>query len=123
MLGYKNRIVEQGKSKVYFNLHKLVFSVQQKGLVVLHTEAVKLTDVKFQVRESGRQKVLQEKKKNVHAFVNGTFEGTDTGADTSGYREATYNPYKYSSFVDKETQQPLQKANEVILINKKIWYK
>jgi len=123
MLGYKNRIVEQGKSKVYFNLHKLVFSVQQKNLVVLHTAGVKLTEVKFQVRESGRQKVLQEKKKNVHAFVNGTFNHTLTEADTSEYREATYNPYKYSSFVDKETEQPLHTASEVILLNKKIYYK
>lgn len=123
MIGYKNRQVNNIKSKVYFNLHKFMFSVQQNNLVVLHTDGLKLTDVKFQVRESGRQKVLQEKKKNVHAFVNGTFQGTITEADTSEYKQATYNPYKYSSFVDKETEEPLKEASEVILINKKIYYK
>ncbi|QZA69796.1 hypothetical protein 043JT007_278 [Bacillus phage 043JT007] len=123
MIGYKGREVKNGcSSKVYYNLHKHTFSVQQCGLVVLHSDTVVLNEVEFTVRESGRQRVLMEKRKNVHAFVNG-FLSLGAEEIDSGYREATYNPYLYDSFVDKETGQRINKADKVILKDKKIFYK
>jgi hypothetical protein len=44
------------------------------GRIVGYAEAVILTDVEFRVRESGRQRVLRERRKNVHAFVVGSCE-------------------------------------------------
>jgi hypothetical protein len=61
---------------VYFNLHKKCFSVKalegvNKGKVVQHTDNIVLLLPKFKVSEAGRQRVLREKRKNVHAGVVG----------------------------------------------------
>lgn len=122
-LGYKDRWVENKQSKVYYNLHKGLFSIKQRGLVVLHTRRVYLTDVTFQVNEPGRQRVLAESKKNVHAYVNGTFQGVPDESSIEGYREAYYNPYVTSVFMDKETWTPIYEAEEAILIDRKIYYR
>jgi hypothetical protein len=123
MIGYKNREVKTKYSKVYFNLRKHVFSVKQGQHVVLHTEGVHLTDVTLTVNEKDRQRVLREQQKNVHAYVNGMFQGTYSGDAPEGYREAYYNPYKVSTFVDKETFEPVTEASEAILLNRRIFYK
>jgi len=57
---------------VYYNLHKHTFSVSRNGRVITHADYVKLNDVEFRVRQGGREKVLKDKRKNVHSFVIGT---------------------------------------------------
>lgn len=117
----KGRTITAGqKVKVYFNLHKKLFSVQdaKTGLVIGHTPAINLNDCQFKVSEAGRQRVLREKKKNVHAFVIGHYVADTEGTETE---KANYNPYKYSSFVDSK-EQPLQAAKSVTCINKQIKY-
>jgi hypothetical protein len=110
--------------KVYYNLHKHTFSVQKNGLVVLHADYIKLEDVEFKVRTGGREKVRQEKSKNVHAFVNGTlidfcqYPCDDIPEEPVG-DIVTYNPYKYDTFVYKETEEPVTYATEVDMINSK----
>jgi hypothetical protein len=110
--------------KVYYNLHKHTFSVQKNGLVVLHADYIKLEDVEFKVRQGGREKVRQEKSKNVHAFVNGTlidfcqYPCDDIPEEPVG-DIVTYNPYKYDTFVYKETEEPVTYATEVDMINSK----
>ena len=82
--------------KVYFNLHRKCYSVQQNGLVVGHAYCIALRDVTCKVSEAGRQRVIKEQRKNVHAYMVGTID-TDV-ADWYDIK-LTYNPYKYSSFV------------------------
>jgi hypothetical protein len=123
MIGFKNREVTSKQSEVYFNLHKHVFSMVQDGLVVLHSDSVVLTEATFKVSEAGRQRVLREQKKNVHAKVHGHFEGTWEEDIPEGFRRAHYNPYDFDSFVDRETLEPLTEAEVVILKDKKIWYR
>jgi hypothetical protein len=112
------------KVKVYYNLHKHTFSVQKNNLVVLHADYIKLEDVEFRVRQGGMEKVRQEKSKNVHAFVIGTlvdfceYPCDDIPEEPTG-DIVTYNPYKYDSFVYRETEEPVFNANEVDLINSK----
>jgi len=99
------------KVEVYFNLHKRVFSVRscKTGRVIHHAKDVHIVNPKFVVREGGRQRVLRERKKNVHAFVRGnltTFKDNPSRlADTIGY-----NPYKYDSFVNVTDEEPVYKA-------------
>jgi hypothetical protein len=117
----KGRSIEQGqKVKVYFNLHKMVFSVQdyKTGLVIGHTPVINLKDVTFKVSEAGRQRVIREKRKNVHAFVIGYYVNDQEGTESD---KATYNPYKYNSFVNDQ-EQPLNEAKSVTCINKQIRY-
>lgn len=99
--------------EVYYNLHKHLFSVRHKGKVISHSYDVQLEDVTFAVQQAGRRKVLSEKQKNVHAFVRGTLvEPTELNEIATS---VTYNPYKYSSFVNKSDEQPRYSAKVVSL--------
>lgn len=126
MKGYKDREIKHTQSKVYFNLHKKLFSVKQKGLVVLHSNTVVLKHVRFEVNEKGRQRVLSEQRKNVHAYVNGQLigYGNHEAILSKDMREAYYNPYKTKGkFVDREDGYPLEQVDMVILTGGKIYYK
>jgi tRNA-binding EMAP/Myf-like protein len=117
----KENIVGQ-KVMVYYNLHKHTFSVQKSGVVVLHADYVKLSNVEFRVRKGGLSKVRKEKVKNVHAFVIGVLEDfcefpcSDIPQDSDG-QVISYNPYTNDSFVIKSTQEPIFYGNEVNMIN------
>lgn len=115
---------------VYYNLHKKCFSVKalegaNKGRVIKHASSVTLTDATFKVSEAGRQRVLREKQKNVHAGVQGTLRSVDTPITWSSVqpRTATYNPYLYDAFVDANTKRPLKGSDMVELVNRKLLYK
>lgn len=109
---------------VYYNLHKHTFSVTYKSKVILHADYVKLGDVEFRVRKGGKEKVRTEKSKNVHAFVIGElldycqFPCEKMPSDDDN-KVVTYNPYKYDSFVYKDSEEPIYTAKEVDMINKK----
>jgi hypothetical protein len=103
---------------VYFNLHRKCFSVKalegaSKGLVIKHATFVALTNVTFKVSEAGRQRVLQEQRKNVHAGVVGTLVDS---LDSVGSERVTYNPYKGSTFVLCGTGDPLLASTSAALI-------
>jgi hypothetical protein len=90
---------------VYRNLShgrksKPLYSVMQNGRVVRRTHAIMLRNVQFTVRESGRQRVLQEGRKNVHAFAKGFVTGSAFGTDRFGRLACTvcYNPYNDGHF-------------------------
>ena len=110
--------------EVYYNLHKNVFSVRHKGKVIAWGNRVTIENPQYVVREKGRQKVLEEGRKNVHAFVRGTlsdinnFKFGKIQQRLSEPREVTYNPYKYDSFVDGSTYQPVKKSKWARLIKK-----
>jgi len=112
---------------VYFNLHKKVFSIKSlegdtKGLVIGHSRSVRLTNATFKVSEAGRQRVLKEKRKNVHAGVMGEwFNDPDNDRLILDGNEVTYNPYKFKSFVRKDTLEEIRTASEVQLIDKRIF--
>tara|TARA_R100000388_G_scaffold93486_1_gene78282 strand:- start:74 stop:442 length:369 start_codon:yes stop_codon:yes gene_type:complete len=106
--------------EVYYNLHKNVFSIRHKGKVIAWGNRVTIEDPEYIVREKGRQKVLEEGRKNVHAFVRGTLSDIDIFNQECLLmpREVTYNPYKYDSFVDGSTYKPVKKSKWARLIKK-----
>tara|TARA_R100001126_G_scaffold96951_1_gene69853 strand:+ start:544 stop:912 length:369 start_codon:yes stop_codon:yes gene_type:complete len=106
--------------EVYYNLHKNVFSIRHKGKVIAWGNRVTIEDPEYIVREKGRQKVLEEGRKNVHAFVRGTLSDIDIFNQECLLmpREVTYNPYKYNSFVDGSTYKPVKKSKWARLIKK-----
>ena len=117
----KENIIGQ-KVMVYYNLHKHTFSVQKSGIVVLHADFVKLSNVEFRVRKGGLDKVRKEKVKNVHAFVIGILEDyceypCDNIPQDSDGEIISYNPYKNDSFVIKSTQEPIFHGDEVNMVN------
>ena len=87
--------------RAYYNLHKKCFSVQdyQSGLVIEHTDELFVTNAMFVVRKSGNERVKQEGKKNVHAFVNGIRSKLKRGMmpEFASYK-VRYDPYTMDYF-------------------------
>lgn len=111
---------------VYWNINKKIFSVKScsTGKVIMYTDELNLQDAKFVVREAGRQRVLRDKQKNVHAFVRGYIVAHSTWQKKcfkrhTEVRGARYNPYTNDSFVDKETGEALDNASIVKLYTNK----
>ena len=103
---------------VYFNLHKKLWSVralegENKGRVIQHAARLCLADCTFKVSEAGRQRVLREKRKMVHAGVVGTLR-TALPRGRKALRRVTYSPYKFATFVDADTFEPQQGADWVV---------
>jgi len=108
--------------EVYWNLHKRLFSVralegENKGRVIEHAYTVSLVNAKFAVQPAGRERVRQEGKKNVHAFVRGRLMLESHAKSSNPFdpesREVTYNPYLYDSFVDTEFKSAIHTADYV----------
>jgi len=139
------------RHEVYYNLHKQCLSIRNisTGLMsadwadpswkhVMHMEAVNMQDVTFAVQPAGRLKVVNTGRKNVHAFVRGTVLSYVSLDDPWTYNtyhqrlttdvmsnpkmiEVTYNPYKYDSFVDRNTLTPVFAADRVYVVGKNIY--
>lgn len=108
------------KYRVYWNLHKKVWSLQDRktGRVSQHVPAFTMYDAKFVVRPAGQAKVRREGKKNVHAFAVGT-EGFRGGIATcSTGRPVTYNPYKNDTFVFADTGEPVTEVQAITVSTK-----
>jgi hypothetical protein len=88
--------------RVYWNFHKKCWSVQTKTdkgwRVTSHTPYLSLRNPKFKVYESGRNKVLSERRKNVHAFIYGDYVD-DVSSDCMLRGKIKYNPYEHSEFM------------------------
>ena len=121
---YEAEHMKTGKKvRVYWNLHKKCFSVislekEKKGLVVAHVNQLNLDSPVFKVSEKGRQRVLIEKKKNVHAYVKGTvapLEGLQRKKlFIRCFQTACYEPYTMESFETFPDETPIYEAPHVI---------
>lgn len=107
---------------VYFNLHRKCWSIKalegpRKGRVIAHSSEVLLQDCVFKVSEAGRQRVLRERKKNVHAGVVGTMtRWSQWPHNELPWVAVIYNPYRYSTFVNKRTERPVKTAKLVHML-------
>jgi len=98
---------------VYWNLHKKCFSVKSRargsyGRVIAHAQNIGLTAVTFIVSEKGRQRVLQEQCKNVHAYLRGAW----TTTPAAGTAPVVYDPYAHTAFMSDD--QPIHRAKTLI---------
>lgn len=121
-LSYKGRTIDFNKPvMIYKNLHNGLFSVKQGGLVVAHIESVLLANVSFKVNDSGRNRVIREQKKNVHAFIIGYILNVNNTPASLLKRAITYNPYKFNYFYFKDNSDKaiLNKENLVYCDSKK----
>lgn len=119
--------------ETYYNLHKQCLSYRPPGGRVKHAQSMILNDVTFAVQPAGREKVRREGRKNVHAFVRGDMswvsedyyqsmdDYTEENMRRQAYRQITYNPYKYDSFVMADTHEPIHGATQVVVIGKNIY--
>lgn len=110
------------KPHVYFNLHRACWSIMLRGKVTGHAPALTIANARFVVREGGRQRVLREGRKNVHAFVVGDTDGDIDFAHVGEYMKAeksavevTYRPTSGATFVRKDNGAPVVAADLVYL--------
>lgn len=99
---------------MYRNLNKgKLFSIKDKktGLVIAHGDSFRVENVTCKVREGGRQRVIKDKRKNVHSFLIATYTG-ECEMDVS-HVEIYYDPYTLDSFINKATGE---KVSEVDLV-------
>ena len=101
---------------IYWNLKKHCYSVKSRQKaegyrVIAHVDQFALEGIEFRVSKAGRNKVLRERRKNVHAGLAGTWiERTTTGAAT----RVTYDPYEAETFFIKDTKKPIHIADQAI---------
>ena len=115
----------EGVVQVYYNINlskKLkqpLFSIRdvKTKKVIGHDTNIVIENAIFKVSEKGRQRVLKERKKNVHALIQGKLVHTTT---TTQANEVTYNPYKHSTFVYKDNLAPIYYSNLVVIKNKNV---
>lgn len=93
----------------------VAYSVRSKktGRVVSHEPVVVLSDAELRVQQGGRAHVLREKRKAVHAFVEGCLEKPTKRA--KALKRIRYNPYLFSTFVTADELTPVTEADLVIL--------
>jgi hypothetical protein len=108
---------------VYYNLHKHLWSVKalegdNKGKVIAHRRKIVLHNPIGKVSEAGRQRVLRDKCKNVHAGLVGHW--FDDSPEIHG-EQITYNPYKYASFVYAANEQPFNGASLALMEDRKVY--
>ncbi len=109
------------RDRVYLNLHRKVWSVQdgRTRRVRAHWSAVAILDVTFKVSAAGRERVLRERRKNVHSFACGTaFEGVELDAvncPPGPGVAVTYNPYRAPFFYDRESGREVVSADAAFL--------
>lgn len=92
--------------KCYRNLNRRLgdekdfWSVKQGATVKFHCRAIFLKDAVFLVNEKVRQRVVKNKRKEVHAYVQGYIcDRPDYFTVDVDCYEVTYNPYKCQHFV------------------------
>jgi len=86
--------------RVYWNFRLRKYSVQHKWpqgwRLAYHSESLRLINAQFIVSQAGRERVIREGRKNVHAFIVG--ERDDLADFPPPWVSVTYNPYKYTQF-------------------------
>jgi hypothetical protein len=95
-------------AKFYFyrNLRTGGFSIKYKGRVVDRIKSAIIDNVAFKVNQKGRERVINERQKNVHAYIVShkysivkNYESNDLSE-----HEIKYNPYTDSYFKYKNNE-------------------
>ena len=105
------------KYYIYRNLHTGGFSVRYRGRVVDRLHIFTAMNVQFKVNESGRQRVIKEGRKNVHAFVVADkYKGLiNKGYELDKLSKIAYNPYTDAQFMCNGKE--INTAKEVVFRN------
>jgi len=98
--------------RVFRNLERGCYSIMQRGQVRASACEVLLRAVEFRVRESGRQRMIRERRRNVHAFAVGLLVDYVHAAAPARLRplagpSVTYDPYRFPTFFQRDTLAPV----------------
>lgn len=117
MFPLKN-LIAYPKVYVYKNNHKNCYSLRsyQTRKVIDWKKNLVLKNAKFKVSQSGRKRVLKEKRKNIHAGIEGWWDQSYNFniKDLDETHKIFYNPYKTEYFLNKNGEK-IEKAKIVFL--------
>lgn len=104
-----------------------VISVKAPGQRITYASCVTVRDAEFRVHERGRQRCLEFGVRNVHAWVVGKQVALIVGRScmlrpAGEFRQAVYDPWKGSQFVDAETLTAVWSAPWVVMCGKRVFY-
>lgn len=125
----------QAKIYVYRNLNQKCWSVKHGGVVIAHTPTAFMWDVEFRVNEAGRQRVLREGVKNVHAYAVCRLEDIFLPSEASLMSDVLegsifdfisplgesldlkirYDPKRRGSFLERDSGRNIQSASHLYL--------
>ncbi len=107
---------------IYRNLHRKCFSLRKAGKVYGYADKLLAMDVTFKVSEAGRKKVLETRRKNVHAGVLSPEIITDSATlqaeftrEYSQLTKVSYNPYRAPGFFILDSDNIISGAEKVYL--------
>lgn len=113
--------------RVFKNWRLGCWNIMQDGLLRASARQLRLVQVEFRVRESGRQRALARGRRNVHAYAIGwlaaqvpTGQPGDLGSAHA--REVTYDPWRHSSFVDRASGEPVYSAADALFDERGVTY-
>lgn len=111
--------------RIYRNLLNHRMSIQTKvpgrgWLVAGHVTEAIVADVTFHVSESGRQRVIRDRCKNVHAWGQGTLIGAFDPSIVATI-DLKYDPYTDETFVQRLTQQPITACHYLVVRENLVW--
>ena len=114
------------KVDVYKNLHNGKWSVLDRKTRRLHQHANRFVvrGATFVVQPAGRQRVIDEGRKNVHAFVRGEYYGAPhfLELDKADFPvRVSYNPKDADHFIRTDTGEKVTKSaslNGLVLLDK-----
>lgn len=120
---YKGRTISVLKPvEMYRCLNRtgFTFSLRQEGKVVGHTDSIALKDCDLIVNESGKNRCITNKQRNVHAYVKGYL--TDYPYLSFSWL-LRYNPYKDKGFFinQNDLEVEIDKDKCVYITDKKIY--
>jgi hypothetical protein len=117
------------KVEVYYNIQKGGFSIVSRdknnpnnGKVVAYASNVTIVNAEFKVNKNKHAQILEKQRKTVYAVVRGTLASFET-VDLNSYEQGYCNPYVTCGFIDWNSKQELNTAQEVTFYNKNFAYK
>lgn len=120
---YKERAVDLNRPvEMYRCLNRsgFTFSIRQFGQVVGHTSDIVLKDCVFRVSKGGKKRCIEEKTRNVHAYIKGTVGIKEDIFMTASFK-LDYDPYSELGF-NSPTLGEVNSARVVYMVNNRMMF-
>ena len=102
---------------VYWNFDDLLFTVQNRetGRVRRHAQALTLRDADFEVDHEGRDRMLREGRRTLHAGIRGEIVPEEP-ENLEGWTRVVYDPRRHEGFVTADEERLVARAELVRMV-------
>ena len=99
---------------IHMNLHKGLWSIRHKGKVIDNCNDALFWIDRLHVSETGRQRVIRNQRREVHAWICGRLELHNCEPVVCKPQEYTYNPFRSPVFHDRDTGEAFTPKPETL---------